>query len=244
MTDLLRISPAITERFPTYRGLVLKATGLTNGPSNERSKAVLREAETQVRQMFADTSPADHPHIAAWQDAFRAFGVKPKKMMNSAEALITRVMKGGELPAINCLADAYNAVSVRFVVPCGGEDLAQVVGAVTLKVADGLEPFETNKDGAPFIDHPVPGEVVWADEAGVTCRAWNWRQGTRTRLTDDTVEAYFLFDALAPMTLEALEQAGDELEALLTELSPGCQIKRVRFGAVLQGDGRAGIHTK
>ncbi|WP_019012405.1 B3/B4 domain-containing protein [Deinococcus aquatilis] len=230
MTDLLRISPAIAERFPTYRGLVLRATGLTNGPSTDRSRAMLREAETQVRQRFGTTPPAEHPHLVAWQDAFRAFGVKPKKMMNSAEALITRVMKGGELPAINGLADAYNAVSVRFAVPCGGEDLAHVVGPVTLKVADGTELFETNKDGAHLTDHPAPGEVVWADEAGVTCRAWNWRQGTRTRLTEDTQEAYFLFDALPPMTAEELEWAGNMLETLLAELSPGCQITRVRLG--------------
>ncbi|GMA15336.1 hypothetical protein E5F05_00800 (plasmid) [Deinococcus metallilatus] len=232
MNDLLQISPAVAERFPTYHGLVLFASGLKNGPSDKRSQTLLREAEEHARRMFVATPPAEHPHLAAWREAFRAFGVKPQRMMNSAEALITRVIKGGELPAINRLTDAYNAVSVRFVVPCGGEDLAQVVGPVTLKFADGTEPFETTKDGAPFIDQPVPGEVVWADEAGVTCRAWNWRQGTRTRLTEDTTEAYFLFDARSPMTSGNLEQAGDALETLLGELSPGCRIERVRLGPV------------
>ena len=230
MNTPLHISPAVAERFPTYRGLVLLASGLTNGASDERSVALLRDAEAHARRMFTATPPATHPHIAAWQEVFRAFGMKPKKTMNSAEALVTRVLKGGDLPAINRLTDAYNAVSVRFVVPCGGEDLDHVVGQVILKVADGTEAFETNKDGAPFIDHPVPGEVVWADEAGVTCRAWNWRQGTRTRLTEDTRNAYFLFDAVAPMTSEDLTAAGDALEALLRELSPGCVIQRVHLG--------------
>lgn len=230
ITPMLQISSAVAHRFPTYRGLVLVATGLTNGPSDERSTALLRAAEHQVREQFAAMPPAQHPHLAAWHDAFRAFGVKPKKMMNSAEALITRVLKGGDLPAINQLADAYNAVSVRWVVPCGGEDVAHVVGPVTLKVADGTEAFETNKDGASFVDHPQPGEVVWADEAGVTCRAWNWRQGTRTRLTEDTTAAYFLFDALPPMTAEDLERAADELEALLKSFSPECQIERLHLG--------------
>ncbi|GGJ78529.1 B3/B4 domain-containing protein [Deinococcus aquiradiocola] len=230
MNNLLQISPIVAERFPNYHGLVLLASDLTNGPSDERSTALLRDAETHARHMFATSPVATHPHVLAWQDAYRAFGMKPKKTMNSAEALITRVVKGGELPTINRLADAYNAVSVRFVVPCGGEDLDHVVGAVTLKVADGTEPFETNKDGLPFIDHPVPGEVVWADEAGVTCRAWNWRQGTRTRLTEDTTRAYFLFDALPPMTFEDLERAGDELTAMLKTLSPGCRIERLHLG--------------
>ncbi|MFC4427245.1 B3/4 domain-containing protein [Deinococcus navajonensis] len=230
MNTLLHISPGVAARFPTYHGLVLYASGLTNGPSDERSTALLRAAETEARQRFALTPPAQHPHLVAWQEAFRAFGFKPKKTMSSAEALITRVVKGGALPAINRLTDAYNAVSVRFVVPCGGEDLGHVVGAVSLNVADGSEPFETHKDGAPFVDHPLPGEVVWADEAGVTCRAWNWRQGTRTRLTDDTTEAYFLFDALPPMSTGELEAAGDALETLLRELSPGCRIERRLLG--------------
>lgn len=231
MNHLLQISPVVAERFPGYIGLVLLVSGLTNGPSDEGTRSLLREAESEARERFAAQPPAAHPHIAAWQDAFRAFGFKPKKTMNSAEALITRVVKGGELPAINRLADAYNAVSVKHVIPCGGEDLAHVVGQVTLRVADGNEPFETNKDGQPFTDHPAPGEIVWADEAGVTCRAWNWRQGTRTRLTEETTRAYFLFDALPPMNFADLELAGDELSDLLRELSPGCHIERVRLSA-------------
>lgn len=230
MTDLLRLDPAVQERFPTYRGLVLIASDLTNGPSDERSLAPLREAHAITRDTFAAMRPADHPHLAAWREAFRAFGVKPKRMMNSAEALISRVVKGGDLPAVNRLVDAYNAVSMRFVVPCGGEDLDRVAGAVTLKFADGSEPFETVQHGAPATAYPVPGEVVWADEAGVTCRAWNWRQGTRTRLTQDTTRAYFLFDALPPMTSQELEEAGDALEALLATLSPGCRIERAYLG--------------
>lgn len=226
MNTLLHISPAVAARFPDYRGLILYASGLTNGPSDAQSLAWLREAEDHARRMFAQGAPAEHPHLAAWREAFRAFGVKPQRMMNSAEALISRVLKGGGLPAVNRLVDAYNAVSVRFVVPCGGEDLERVVGNVTLKAADGTEPFETAKDGAPITEYPQPGEVVWADDAGVTCRAWNWRQGTRTRLTESTTGAYFLFDALAPMSDPALEQAGDALEALLLACSPGCRIER------------------
>lgn len=230
MTDLLRISPEVAQRFPQYHALVLVVEGLRNGPSTPQSVAYLREAEAQARQMFAAAPLGEHPHIQAWHEVFRAFGAKPKKTLNSAEALISRVLKGGELPAINALTDAYNAVSVRWVVPCGGEDLAHVAAPVSLKVASGDEPFEINKDGAPYTDHPAAGEVVWADDLGVTCRAWNWRQGLRTRLTEQTTRAYFLFDALPPMTRADLDAAGDELTRMLAELSPGCTVERVYLG--------------
>ncbi|PYE55451.1 B3/B4 domain-containing protein [Deinococcus yavapaiensis] len=222
----MSIDPRVADRFPTYHALVLTARDLTNGPSDARSDALLREAEEHVRRIFTSLALPEHPHIAAWREAYRAFGVKPQRTLNSAEALISRVLKGGELPRVNRLVDAYNAASVRFVVPCGGEDLDRVVGRVTLKFASGAEPFDSTKDGAPFVDRPAQGEVVWADERGVTCRAWNWRQGTRTRLTEETTRAYFLFDALAPMTREESGAAGDALEEMLHALSSGCRVER------------------
>lgn len=223
----LQISPVIGERFPGYRALVVFAYGLHNGPSGDYSRRLLQEVAAEARTTFVATPLADHPHLRAWREAYRAFGVKPQRMLNSAEALLTRLLKGGELPPINRLVDAYNAISVRYVVPCGGENLDAVRGTVTLRMADGTEPFDTMKDGAPAIEYPQLGEVVWADEAGVTCRAWNWRQGVRTRLTEQTTNAYFLFDALPPMTDVDLERAGDELEALVQQWSPGCRMERL-----------------
>lgn len=49
-----------------------------------------------------------------------------------------------------------------------------------------------------MVEHPEIGEVVWRDDAGVTCRRWNWRQGRRTALTEESTTALFIIDALAP----------------------------------------------
>ena len=43
-------------------------------------------------------------------------------------------------------------------------------------------------DGISVTEHPDPGEVVWCDDAGVTCRRWNWRQARRTQLTDGALD--------------------------------------------------------
>ena len=101
--------------------------------------------------------------------------------------------------------------------PVGGEDVDRVEGAVRLRYATGAEPFDGD-------DPPKPGEVVWADEAGVTCRRWNWRQGRRTRLELGTTQAYFLFDALA--VFEELDAAMDDLERSLRAGWPGARISR------------------
>jgi DNA/RNA-binding domain of Phe-tRNA-synthetase-like protein len=225
------ISPAVLERFPHYQGIVIYARNLENRASDEFSAQLLSEAEAQARAMFGDGKASEHSHIAAWREAFQAFGVKPNKMLNSAEALISRVLKGGELPRINWLADVYNAISVRHVLPIGGEDLDKAIGAQQLEIATGTEDFDTMKDGAPVAEHPQPGEVVWRDDAGVTCRAWNWRQCVRTRLTENTKNAYFVLDSLSPFSHEELNAAAHELEGHLKQLSPNCSLERFEIGA-------------
>ena len=222
------ISSAVLERFPQYGGIVIYARNLENRASDAFSDALLSEAEALARAMFADAKVADHPHIAAWRAAFTAFGVKPNKTLNSAEALISRVVKGAELPRINWLADVYNALSVRHTLPIGGEDLDKAVGAQRLEIASGLEVFDTMKDGSPFTDHPLAGEVVWMDDAGVTCRAWNWRQCVRTRLTEATRNAYFVLDTLEPYS--QLETVASELEGYSRQLSPACTLERFHVG--------------
>jgi DNA/RNA-binding domain of Phe-tRNA-synthetase-like protein len=121
---------------------------------------------------------------------------------------------------VNRLTDLYNAISVLHQLPLGGEDLTRYRGAPRLVRATGEEPFDTVADGAAVIEHPELGEVVWCDDAGVTCRRWNWRQARRTELTDDTTTALFILDALDPITGEALAAAADDLIAHLTRLGP------------------------
>jgi len=132
--------------------------------------------------------------------------------------LLRRLDSG--LPRVDRLTDAYNAVSVTHLLPIGGEDLAGYVGPARLTRADGTEPFDTTGDGQPIVDQPDAGEVIWRDDAGVTCRRWNWRQCTRTRISDTTTQAVFILDGLAALGVEGLQAAGLELVAHLTELSP------------------------
>lgn len=221
------VEAAVQALRPDFAVLALAVTGLTNGPGDDASEAGLRDAEAHARA-GGDVMPA---HVLSWQEAYRAFGAKPQRTASSVEALWTRALGPG-LPRVNWLVDVYNAVSVRHLLPVGGEDLARFVGPIRLARALGTEAFETMKDGQAVSDPPAPGEVVWADDLGVTCRRWNWRQGTRTRLTDDSTSALFLLERLAPMPLDALDAAGDALVAVIRARAPHAQVERARFGPV------------
>ena len=204
---------------PDYRALLVLAEGLTPGPSDDTSEAMLRQAERRAVAALGDNPPEAHPHVAAWREAFRAFGAKPQRTRPSVEALLRRCRDG--LPRVDRLTDAYNAVSVTHILPVGGEDADRYQGPPRLTRASGDEVFETTSNAEDVVEHPVPGEVVWRDDAGVTCRRWNWRQCTRTRLTTSTTRAIFVLDALAPLSDAALRAARDDLCAALDALGPG-----------------------
>jgi DNA/RNA-binding domain of Phe-tRNA-synthetase-like protein len=213
------IDPNVSALRPDYRVLLLAVDGLAPGASDEASDAFLRAAEAAARQALAGRQPEDLPHVASWRAAYRAFGAKPQDTRNSLEALLRRVEPG--LPRVNRLTDCYNAVSVLHQIPLGGEDLARYASSPRLIRAGGTEPFDTVAAGETVIEHPEPGEVVWCDSEGVTCRRWNWRQGRRTQLREDTTTALFIFDALDPVTGEAVHAAADDLMAHLTSFGPG-----------------------
>lgn len=198
----VRVDTAIAEMYPDARIAVVYGLGIANGPSDAASDTELRNACEHAAQILAGQKAQSHPHIQAWRGVYQSFGAKPSKYLCSAEALIQRALKEAP-PRINRLVDFYNAVSIANVLPVGGEDLDCLQGDLVLRIADGVQTFDISDAGG---DEPmtVPaGEVVWADDAGVTCRRWNWRQGRRTRLTEASRNAYFVLEALSPPFAEA-----------------------------------------
>ena len=91
--------------------------------------------------------------------------------------------------------------------------------------AKGDEGFETMQSGIPAIETPEPGEVIWRDDRGVTCRRWNWRQGSRTRIDPSTRNMWFILEALDPMPVESLRLAAAELMRGVAGISPSARFE-------------------
>ncbi|PVU81923.1 hypothetical protein DDP54_01580 [Cellulomonas sp. WB94] len=209
---------------PDYRAMLVAVDGLVPGPGDAAGDALIQAAQDAACEALAGTAVEEVPHVAQWREAYRAFGAKPQRTRNSLEALLRRAAEG--LPRVNRLTDLYNAVSVLHQIPIGGEDLNRYSGSPRLVRAAGRETFDTVGGGTDVVEHPEPGEVVWCDEAGVTCRRWNWRQARRTQLSDDTTAAFFILDALGAVTDEALHLAADDLVAHLVRLGPDVRVAR------------------
>jgi DNA/RNA-binding domain of Phe-tRNA-synthetase-like protein len=210
----LIVSEAFWELFPQARIGVVVARGLDNTVGGPTAADMLAEASAAVAAELAGAEMASHPAVAPWRAAYSRFGAKPSAFRSSIESML-RSAQAGRLRPISPLVDLYNTVSLRHRLPCGGEDLAAIVGDVRLMRARGDEPFRTI--GATEDAPPPAGEVIYADDLGAICRCWNWREADRTKLTPATRDAMLVIEALPVHAPAQLDAALADLAALVAE---------------------------
>ncbi len=206
------IDNSVWNIFPEYIAVSIVMTNGVNSISNTDGK--LDIANNVPDKGFISE------HLLSWASAFKTFGAKHKKTPSSAAALIKRFEKTGEIPEINAFVDIYNRVSIDFGIPIGGEDISKYTGLPVLKISDGTEPFEIKQSGEIVTEFPKPGEVIWCDDHGVTCRRWNWRQGPRTTLDVTSKDCWFILEGLPPYNEQSLAAATKSLVDRLKTVSP------------------------
>ncbi len=215
-----KIQKEIFETFPDFiAGVVLMKNGDNRGGAPEIGE-LLREVEKKQMENFAGLETySRHEQLAAWRLAYKKFGSDPHQYRCSAEALIRRVLKGEQVRHINKLVDLYNYISLKYVLPVGGEDVDEIKGDLVLGFASGKEPFV--RLGGTENEPPQQGEVVYKDDEGVACRRWNWREGDRTKITEQTKNAIIVVEALAPAAKEMVEEAAKDLADLIKKFCKG-----------------------
>jgi DNA/RNA-binding domain of Phe-tRNA-synthetase-like protein len=170
---------------------------------------LLQEAEKEAHKFLSLEEFSSNPVIFVWREAFQKFKTK-KGARCSIEALLKRVKNGNHIGTINPLVDIYNSISLRYGLPCGGEDIDTFVGDIRLTRANGNEPFIPL--GSDENASPYEGEIVYKDDAGAICRCWNWREAKRTMLTENTKNAFLCIEFID-------ETRNDEFHMALKELS-------------------------
>jgi DNA/RNA-binding domain of Phe-tRNA-synthetase-like protein len=211
---LFRVESAFAALFPNCVIGTVVVGGIDNDRHGAGCAALLEHEARSAAERLREADIATHPAVAPWREGYRSFGVKPAKFRSSIENLL-RSARVDTIRSINPLVDLYNAVSLRYMLPCGGEDLDAVQGPIVLTRAVGDEHFVPL--GSTEEQPPQPGEVIYRDEVGVICRCWNWREADRTKLTASTTDAFLCIEGIPPVGSREVRAACDELAALVVE---------------------------
>jgi len=214
-----KIDNKIFEKFPGLIVGVIVAKNINNKGINEEIITLIREEEKRIKENFDTETLSQNPKISFWRKAYSLFGAKPKKYKSSVESLYRMILQGIQLRHINKIVDVYNYISVKHMVPVGGDDIDKVQGDIILKFAKGDEKFvEFNSQE---IKNPRPGEVVYMDDKEVLCRRWNWRECDKTKMTEETKNVCLVVEGLPPVTKEEIEKIICELANLIKKFCDG-----------------------
>lgn len=214
-----KIDDKILEHYPSLNIGIVVAKGIDNTGESPDVLSMLDEQSSAIKSRHDLETLKEVPKISAWREAYRAFGAKPKKYTCSVENLYRMILEGVHLRHINKVVDIYNYISLKHMVPVGGDDIDKVDGGITLRFATGEEPFiRLNSDE---VDHPKEGEVVYADDKEVLCRRWNWRECDKSKMTEQTKNITLVVEGLSPVTKEEVQTIVEELGQLVEKFCGG-----------------------
>ena len=201
------------ELFPNAKIGIITCNGIDNTIKDENQyKDMISQGEKEALNHLPNEEFSSNEVIKVWRDAFKKFKTK-KGARSSIEALLKRVSTGKELGTINPLVDIYNSISLKYAMPCGGEDMDKFIGDIRLTKATGDESFITL--GSDKSEPPYEGEIVYKDDKGAICRCWNWRESVRTMLTEDTKNAFLCIELVDEKREKEFENALKELSQLV-----------------------------
>lgn len=214
-----KIDQAIFEKFPELNIGVLEIKRMDNKGKSEEVLSLLTRQQADIKSRFSKETYSENPKIKSWRDAYSLFGAKPKKYTCSVDNLYRMTLSGIELRHINKLVDIYNYISIKHIVPVGGDDIDFVDGDITLTIAKGNEIFK--ELNAEEIKNPEIGEVIYQDDKEVLCRRWNWRECDKSKMTEDTKNALLVIEGLPPVSEEEIKVILDDFSGLIKKYCGG-----------------------
>ena len=214
----LIITQEFWDVFPKAEIAIIVANNIANNQKNEKISTNLQKANEDSKKFFTANVFSENKVISVWRDAYKKFKTK-KGVRSSIENLLKRIEKGNPVGEINPLVDIYNTISLTHGIPCGGEDIDMIKGDMLLTKAAGDEPFLALGDESESC--ALPGEIVYKDDLGIVCRCWNWRDGVRTMLTENTKNAVLVIESVDVSKHDDLIEAANNLASLVKNYLDG-----------------------
>lgn len=214
-----RIEKEVFKKFPNLVVAVPVILGFDNSKSKNEALNILRNEEDKLRKVFSLDSFFKDKRVVAYRDAFKEFGIDPDKRNPAHVALSKRILEGNSLPDINPIVNLYNALSIKYTTPFGGEDLDTLYGDFVLKFAQGNEKWTGIGNTKQKV--MAKGDLIWVDDFDVSTPSLNWRQCDRTKLTEKSKNGYFIMDGFSDINKGSIEDAAKEFIELVTKYFGG-----------------------
>lgn len=183
-----------------------------------------KAVESVASSGITSESILDAPFVREWRNAFQRFGVKPSKYRSAIEQLYRRALKQEIIETSLPLVNLYCYVSLIEMVPMGAYDLDTVDGDITIRLSKENEAFLGIGDTEPLLS--TPGVVVYSDDSGIICWAWNHRDAARVSLSPETDRAIFFADSASN---ESESRANSAMTLLAEALSATGAVELNRF---------------
>jgi DNA/RNA-binding domain of Phe-tRNA-synthetase-like protein len=211
---------SIWAEFPELAVGVAATTGINASDAAGRAVAArLPVLYAAADARLAESAETELPETQAWRRAFSRMGLKPTQYRCASEALLRRYKKERSLPPIHPLVDLCNAISLAFATPIAVFDIAHIAGSLQVRRADGSESYLAFSGER---EHPHPGEVIFADDAGqVHARRWTNRQSALSAVSATTSSPLIVAEAMHESAAVDIEALIATIAAELTSVWPG-----------------------
>jgi len=228
---IVRCDQEVFEMFPEASVHAIVFDGLAAFDPAAVAPWKQRAIDTVASSGFTSETVLDAPAVKEWRNAFQRFGVKPSKYRSSIEQLYRRALKQEIIETPLPLVNLYCYVSLIEMVPMGAYDLEKVDGDIVIRLSKENETFLGIGDTTPLIAHS--GVVVYSDDGGIICWAWNHRDAARVSLSPETNRAIFFADssshesesrAAATITLLADAVSGERNRFVLNRATPSATV--------------------
>ena len=205
------INENIFEKFPTFnRGIIV----VENIENNLENKLISELLKSEINKKIG-FNYQDNEYIKSWDNVHLLFNSNPNKFPPSIKSLLKRIKKNNELPFINSVVALFNYISIKYLIPCGGDDVDKIDGNLCLGFSNNNENFISL--GSTEKETPEKNEVIYFDDKtlNVMCRKWNWRNGDFTKITENSKNIIINIDGIGENMENTITEATKEWANLL-----------------------------
>ncbi|MEM1564419.1 MAG: phenylalanine--tRNA ligase beta subunit-related protein [Candidatus Bathyarchaeia archaeon] len=194
----------VAAKFPQLALCIGTISNVVVERENEKIRKLKQAVYAEVKAKHDIERLKDDPVVRAYRDFYWKLGIDPTKTRPSGEALLRRVLRGGELPTISTAVDAYNLASMKTMIPVSGFDMDTLNPPFNVRFAEEGEPFT-----GIGMDKPIAlksNMLVLADAKSVLC-IYPHRDADQTKITMKTKNVLLVGYGAPGVTPQQLEEA-------------------------------------